>query len=210
MATQTLSIDPFTGVNLTLPATVTISQGDTQEVTATGDQDIIDLLKTTVLSDVWQIALTKNVWKHYDLSIAITIPNLDQLKLNGNGSITVSDFTDQGDLTINMSGSGSIQMHGFDGGSSISVSQSGSGDFTANADISVTSLDISRSGSGSYNAFPISGANCTINSSSNSNAELTATETLDVKITGSGDVSYKGNPTITSNIKGSGKLIDAN
>lgn len=210
MSTQTLRIDPFIGINLTIPATVSISEGPEQAVTATGDDDIINRITTSVdRNGVWSIGLNPSYFRNYTLEIAITIPNLKTLALNGSGDINVDDFFSQTMLEVSMNGSGHITL-GIFSCHSISLNASGSGSFTGNSPCTVNTLDITKSGSAEYKAYAISSSNCQVNSTSSGLTQLTATETLNVNIKGSGDVYYKGNPTIESSLEGSGKLVNAN
>lgn len=71
-------------------------------------------------------------------------------------------------------------------------------------------LTIFLSGVGDVHAFDMRVSSCTINSSGVGNCEVHVLNDLTVEITGVGNVSYKGNPTINSTITGLGQLIDAN
>ena len=232
VTTEILSISDFSGVGLTFSDNVTIKQGATQEVKAIGHANIIERIKTSVSDNFWKIGLEDGNYTNYELSIEITLPNLNRLKLSGSGNLTANDFTNQSDLDVALSGSGNINLNNFEGTTNLDVAISGSGninlnnfegttnldvkisgsgDFVANDDISALSvLKVKNSGSGEYRGFELSAESVTVSLSGSGDTELTATNLLDVSLSGSGDVSYKGNPSITQKITGSGKLIDAN
>jgi len=71
-------------------------------------------------------------------------------------------------------------------------------------------LDLEIIGSGSFDGFPIEADQVVINIVGSADCSITATTGLKVVIDGSGTVNYKGNPTIDSNIEGSGKIINSN
>lgn len=211
ITTKTLSVAGFTGIDLAGASNVTISQGATQQVIATGHPNIIDLVDTDVSNNIWSITLKDGCYKNYELSFEITVPNIKDIDISGSGNIIVNDFSNQGDLAIDISGSGEITLNAFDGAENLSVDISGSGSVEGNADFSdLKTLDISINGSGNYIGFPIQTDNCEVNISGSGNCSVYVRDMLDVKISGSGNVLYKGNPIITSKITGSGSVINAN
>ena len=209
--TETLSIASFSGIDLSIFGDVKISQGAVQDVTATGHPNILEDLKTSVSNNVWKIDLIEDCYENYELSIDITVQDINKIFLSGAGDIIVNDFNNQNNLEVDISGAGNIEVNEFDGLKDLDVEISGSGKMEGNKNInSVVTCDIKVSGSGNYKGFLISSEDCSVKVSGSANAELTATQTLDVEITGSGNVFYKGNPSITQRITGSGSLIDAN
>jgi hypothetical protein len=71
-------------------------------------------------------------------------------------------------------------------------------------------LNIKNRGSGKYFGFNLNSYNCIINSVGSGSIKVTVTNLLDVRLTGRGDVFYKGTPEISQNIIGTGNLINAN
>jgi len=211
ITSRTLSVANFTGLDLAGASNITISQGPTQEVIATGQSNILSLVSTEVSNNYWSVKLIDGCYQNYDLSFQITVPDINKIDLSGSGNIVVNNFVDQSDLEMNISGSGNITLKTFDGAENLSVDISGSGSILGNADFSnLTNLDIDISGSGNYNGFPIQTDDCQINIPGSGNCNVFVNDNLNVKISGSGSVFYKGNPTITTNISGSGSVINAN
>lgn len=210
--TRTLSVANFNKVDLAMATNITIKQGSSQEVKAIGQANIIDLISTSVSSDMWKITTKKDVnVRNYKLSFEITVPNLDKLLISGSGNAMVEDFKNQRNLTMEITGSGKIAFNKFEGIKLLNLLLKGSGSITANKDIvSLTNLSVIISGSGDYNGFPISTDDNIVKISGAGNVKLTANKTLKVTISGSGNVNYKGNPTITKNISSSGGIINAN
>ncbi len=209
--TSSLNVSDFNGIGLTISADVNIKQGNVVSVQATGHENIIADIRTFVSNNFWNIGLEEDCYSNYQLSIDITVPDINKIDISGSGNIVVEDFTNQNDLDIDVSGSGNLTLNSFEGANDFNVDVSGSGTINAEKDISsVQNLDIDISGSGEYSGFRISGADCEVGVSGSGIVRLTAINTLDVTINGSGTVFYKGNPTITQNISGAGSLIDAN
>ncbi len=211
VTTKTLSVPDFSGINLTFSSNITITQGDTQVVKVTGHSNIIDKIITSVSDNILKFELEDDYYQDSELSIEITIPNLNHLELNGSGNFLVNDFTNQNKLDILLSGSGNVYLNKFEGITDLYAAISGSGNIKANKKITgLKNLSLNITGSGNYFVFKINSNNCTVNIAGSGHIELTAVKSLNVTISGSGDVYYKGKPSITQNISGSGKLIDAN
>lgn len=211
IVTSTLTLSNFTGIDLSFANNVTISQGATQKVEATGHANIISRIKTTVANNFWEINLEDGCYQDYELSINITIPSLDKIHLSGSGDIVVNDFINQSDLEAKLNGSGQITVNGFEGTENFAVELSGSGDINGNKNIStLKKVNVTLTGSGNYNGFSIDGKDATVVLSGSGNCALTASSTLNATLSGSGNISYKGTPTITQSITGSGKLVNAN
>lgn len=211
ITTSTLSIADFTGVDLTFADNVTVNQGSTQKVETTGHPNIIERITTSVSNDIWTIGLESGCYEEYELSIEITIPDINSLALSGSGNLVINDFSNQsGELSIGLSGSGDVTLNDFTDVSQIDATLSGSGNITANKRITVETLNVSNSGSGKFSVFEINSNDCTVISTGSGHSEVTAQNNLDVTISGNGNISYKGTPTITQDVSGSGELIDAN
>jgi hypothetical protein len=209
--TATVAVNNFTKIDLAFASDVTVSQGAIQEVSVTGHPNIINKINKDVVNGLFILQLENGCYNNYQLSFHITIPNLDQLILSGSGNMVVNNFTNQGDLSIDLNGSGNMTINGFEGTENLSLDIAGSGNITANTNITtLRTLTLDLAGSGTYNGFPLNGKDCVVDLTGSGNIELAASNTLEVTIDGSGNVSYKGTPTITQNISGSGSLINAN
>jgi len=212
IVTRTLSLSSFSSVDFQEAGEVIISQGAAQEVVAVGHANIVDHLREVVSHGEWKIDLGNRCYDDYDLTIYITVPELDAITLSGSGHITVNDFIDQGDdLDMTLPGSGSITLGNFVGPQDLSVNISGSGTITTYGSIpTLHSQNIRISGSGKYQGFNNPSDDCTIQIPGSGTCEVTASQLLDVRISGSGIVYFKGHPSISSNITGSGSVVDAN
>ncbi|MFT7591245.1 MAG: hypothetical protein ACI9UJ_001168 [bacterium] len=205
--TVTVRLDDFNALDLGESGVVTITQGDVQNVTVTGDGNIIDLLETDVRNGVWTVELENGCYRDYDLKIDITIPDLHSIFLSGSGKIYVNAFDKQPNLDISISGSGKVELERFQDTRNLDVRISGSGDVIGydNFDM-LRNLDVRISGSGNYDAYAIETENADIKISGSGDCYTTVNNALDVNISGSGRVRYKGSPTVKKSISGSGSV----
>ena len=188
--TRTLDVDAFSELFIEGSFDLTIRQGDSLEVIATGQANVIDVINTSVANSTWNLTYTVNNVRSEDLSIAITVPTISRIEADGSNDINLGAFTDQNSLNMSIDGSGDIDV---------------TGDWT-----DLESLNLSIDGSGDIDGFPLNATDARIEIDGSGEIDVTATNMLDINIDGSGTVRYKGSPAITQSISGSGEIIDAN
>lgn len=210
IVTETLILDEFTGIDLQENASVTISQGEIQEIVVTGHGNIIDRLETDVNGGTWDINLGRDCFIDLDLSIEITVPSLEELHVSSAGTIKVEDFADLENMNMSVSGSGILDIGQLEGTKDIDIQISGSGEILAKEALELDRMNIELTGSGNFDGFDITTKEAEARISGLGNIFLTIEEYINIRITGSGDLHYKGNPIFDANITGSGQIINEN
>ena len=134
--------------------------------------------------------------------VDIYYPVLADVSISGSGSFEGVDKINTSTFAANVSGSGKI------GGSiecdSFSASVSGSGRITATGTCEDASITIS--GSGNFNGNEFEAKNAAVTLSGSGKAEINVTDKLNAKISGSGGLTYRGDPQIESTVSGSGRI----
>ncbi len=204
--TRTLDVTGFTGVELDIAGDVEITQGSEFSVVAEGHQGILDLLKLEVENDVWVIDLEENCNGNYELTIRITMPAIQSLKIDGSGNIRGQNTFDGADIDLDIDGSGDINLDL--NATQVVAEIDGSGNIILEGSSDTFELEID--GSGDFGNFDFEANHATIKIDGSGDARITAIDALKVTINGSGDVRYKGNPTLDVKINGSGDVSDAN
>lgn len=144
------------------------------------------------------------------------------LNVSGSGSLSL-DAEANGDVEANVSGSGDMELKGhfesfesdvsgsgrvvlsaiIDGLADFGISGSGKIEAEGSADRVKTNI----SGSGKVLAADLETNRCDVRISGSGDVEISVKNELDANISGSGSVSYRGNPTkINSHASGSGKV----
>lgn len=159
----------------------------------------------------------------------ISCPNVQEFVINGIGNINIqrnsSDtlnhvflaITGDGEISGNqmsckylrseISGSGKIEFNNILARNTQSII-SGNGDIILNGFSDSSIIEIP--GVGNYDCFGFQNYHSYISFSGTANARVQVDSTLNVEISGFGHVYYKGQPTISSNLIGTGYIIDAN
>jgi putative autotransporter adhesin-like protein len=226
--TVELDLAPFHSIIAGSEVQIEIEQGTEQLVEVDGQQNIIDDITTQVSDGIWLIELTGNCYNNLDIVIRITLPTIKSIESTGTDRVILNSFDSLDQLTVLVSGAGLFFQSGvLNVSDKLTLQSTGAGEMTANFNTqslevlisgsanmnlsgSTTSHTGSLSGSGNCFAFDLSSKSCTINSSESGNTEVFVEDELDVTMSGSGNVSYKGSPTIISTITGTGELINAN
>jgi hypothetical protein len=67
--------------------------------------------------------------------------------------------------------------------------------------------DVWARGAGDVDAFGLQSRDAVVRLTSSGSVKVHATSTLDVTLTGGGDVQYRGSPRVTKNVTGSGRVV---
>jgi hypothetical protein len=127
---QSVEEEPFTRIRLETVGAVTLSQGSTQSVAVTTDDNILEELDFYVIGDTLVIEERRSfVWLDPTvLDIKIQLPELEGIVLEGSGRILTEGSFQAEELEVELSGSGEIELAA--SASVLSARISGSGQLT--------------------------------------------------------------------------------
>ena len=180
-ATSTRALPHFSGIDLAGSNNVTVVAGAKQSVVVHADSNLLSRVTTQVKAGKLIIGDVGSFTAKSPMYVEISVPSLTALDLSGSGNITVTDLK-ASQLTATLPGSGNISAEG-----------------------SVTRLDISVDGSGDAQCSGLIARNVKAVVNGSGDVFVTATQSLDAKVPGSGTVLYGGYPPqVTTSITGSG------
>lgn len=187
---------------------VDLVEGNEGDITITGEENLLDYIITEVEKGKLIIKIEKGVnlqpskWKN---AIRITVPveSIDGVSLSGSGDIVAKKTIKTTNFETSMSGSGDITL--MIEAQSISASMSGSGDIKLSG--STKDFEVSISGSGDIEAFDLDADYVEATVSGSANIDVTAHKSIKARVSGSGDINYKGNPgKVNTKSSGSGDI----
>lgn len=178
---ETRRVEPFDEVLIECAAVVEIAIGKPRAMKVTCDENLLPLVQTHVRDGRLVIQAGRSI-RDYHLRIEITAEDIRRLELNGAGVVELTGV-DNERLEVDLSGAAQVTVGGRTGRFKLTLD--GIGSLTAGA-LAAREVEVRISGIGS--------------------AEVHALEKLDVSISGGGTVSYRGEPEITRNISGLGRL----
>ena len=188
---------------------VLVRQGESYSVQAAGHAD--DVRDLTMSTDGDRLTLRNH---HNDnlfslnsdpLLITITMPRLRHLDLNGACQANVSGFRDE-DLRVQASGASTARFDVAVPHLDVELNGASRADFRGRAD----ELKVDCSGTCQVSALALKTQRATVELSGISQAEVFASESLKVDLSGSSHVSYAGDPgTIEKDLNGTSSLEQA-
>ena len=188
LTSEIREVDYFSKVKSDGVFEITITQGATQSVEITGDNNIMNRIKTKVVNSELRLYLDDdNNYRDITLRVDIVVNRLNGIKNSGVGDIYAYNIDESGNFNVFNSGTANIFIEG-----------------------EAQSLDIKNEGSGAFMGFNFEVNDGDLENIGSGDIEVNCTEELDVKIKGSGNVYYMGNPILDVSISGSGNVIQSN
>lgn len=209
--TENRTVSGFTGIGVSLPAKVTIVQGDKEGVTLEGDDNVLAVIETEVERGSLKLRFTErsmNVKTKVPLKATVYVKTLESISVAGSGDVS-SDQLKSDKLKASIAGSGGVQINQLTT-DLFKISIAGSGDLSINGG-KVGALEASIAGSGDIRAGGLESDKVKISIAGSGDAIVWAKTNLNVSVAGSGDVKYYGNPEVKRSVVGSGstkKLAD--
>lgn len=131
---------------------------------------------------------------------------IKDIDINGSGNVYMENDINSKDLSIKLKGYGNFKAENLLT-KSFSLDVSGSGSAILKGTTQSLDLKIGKKGSGSINASELKAEEIKCDISGTGNMEVDVQKSLDIKIDGSGNVTYKGDPRNYSHkLGGTGKV----
>lgn len=188
--------------------TIRLFQDTTQLAVVRGTEEAIKNMSTKVDNGTWIVKYDRCITCEDEVELTLVVPDLKSLELRSSAKIIAEEAINFPDFELTSKGSGNINFSQLTS-DNLRVTNSGSGDIILSGALS-NSLQAVMAGSGIIRAFELPYTNVSATNSGSGSIFVTAIDSLDVTINGSGNVHYKGAPFIQQTNTGSGQLINAN
>jgi hypothetical protein len=203
--TESRAVSGFTQVALEGSGTLSLRQGDSESLTVTADDNLLADVQTTVSGG--RLTLSQHGFTLYfprtPVRYDLTVKDLTALEISGSGNATATSLHTT-DLRLEISGSGSLTLSGLSL-TTLDASISGSGNVTVSGQAQHQTVTVS--GSGTYRGRDLASTTARVDVSGSGDVAVQVSSSLDVSISGSGNVTYTGNPaTVSQQISGSGTI----
>jgi hypothetical protein len=208
LVTENRTVTNFTGVSSEMSGKVNFTIAPNFKVEITAQQNIIDVVKTNVINGVLHIDFKNGVRvrEHEDLIINISAPSANYFRLSGSGNMDVNSDIVANNLQVKLSGSGNINMQKVIVADKIDADVSGSGNINILNGTAINEY-LKVSGSGKILLTGVAAENAVTKITGSGDIKVILSRNLDATISGSGSVYYHGNPIITTQITGSGRVV---
>jgi hypothetical protein len=181
----TRAVPPFSSVELVGANEVSIGVGSDQSVVVRGDDNLVGLVTTEVANGVLVVDASGSFQTASPMSVEITVPSLEDVRLSGNGSIAI-DGHELESLRLALPGTGTIVGAG-----------------------SVTELDVDLSGLGTVDVRNLVARDASVVMPGTGTVFVHVTGTLSADVAGVGSVVYTGGPDrIEQSVTGTGSVVE--
>jgi hypothetical protein len=201
---ETRDVGQFHSVDFRGHGELYLIQGET-ELRMEGDEALLKAYETTVDSGILVIKNDSwmKFWRQKPIAVFIRMPLVTKLSVAGSGSIFGESTIYSDSLTLELTGSGEIELDVK--AKQLSSTISGSGEIRLSG--AAKTLNHTIAGSGDLKGLDLETEKSVVKISGSGNCEVSVTDELEVLISGSGKVFYRGNPRmINQEVSGSGKV----
>lgn len=206
--TEERTVNSFSSINMSTLGRVLLSQGEGESLTIKGRDNLVPLIQTEVRNGVLHISMDEDVkllLGNNDadlLTFTIALKDLTSLTVSGLADVEMDSLSTTR-LDITMSGAGQFKLDQLNS-ESVNITLSGLGNVNIGGEVTRATIEIS--GAGSVNAADLKCQTANVNIPGLGGATVWVTEQLTGEISGSGNVSYYGNPQVTTKTSGLGQF----
>ena len=207
LATEERVLSAFDGVHVESIGNVNLHVAQEYRVVIRTNANVLDDIILTVNDEKLYINLTGRHKKIDKLEFDIYAPEYTAITLDGVADIRSHDLLATDELWIEQDGVGNIYLAEVDV-QLISFRL----DEVGNVDVQGTADEILavHSGVGNLQLFDLSARKGDVSLSGTGNIDVNVTDQLKIDLSGVGDIRYMGNPSMTVNHTGVGKIIRVN
>ncbi len=208
MTTETRTTSDYDGIKCSGSFDYILVSGTEGQLTLEGESNLLEHIVTEVKDGKLHVRTKKgkNISTSWNKTIKVTIPvqDVSYVSLSGSGDLWNEGTTlSTGTLDVALSGSGDVVLDV--NAQSVSGKVSGSGDLTLRG--TTNSLKASVAGSGDFHGFDLKSVNTDVSVNGSGDAAVYCSGDLKARVSGSGDIEYRGNPkTKDTKVSGSGSI----
>ena len=202
-------VGAFSVLRLDSSVDVQAHQGAAPSVSVHADDNIEPLIETIVEGDTLIVRLKKGTGfsTHHNVVVDVVFTSLTAARQHGSGDLRIDKLSGP-KFESSIAGSGDLQIDSAQLGS-FALSIAGSGDVLISGSADEARFGVA--GSGDINARNFVAKKVNVSISGSGDAHVNATEAIEARVAGSGDVTYSGHPhDVSRRVSGSGTVEAAN
>jgi hypothetical protein len=206
--TEARTISGVTSVVLEGSGEVEIVQGAAESLTIEAEDNLLPLITSAVQAGTLRLGFDRATWREairptQPIRFVLTVPALQSIDLAGRGSLHAADL--QADpLALHLTGAGTITLDHLEAGA-LDVRLDGSGNVIVAGRVDDQTVVIA--GSGQYQAGDLDSQTARVTITGTGDVVVWARADLSAEISGSGTVSYWGDPVVSRRaITGTGDI----
>lgn len=197
----------YEGVKCSGSMDFNLIKGTEGNITLKGESNLLPYIITEVQNNILIIKVKDGVnlktSKSEDILITIPFEDINEVSLTGSGDVINNDVISSNYLKVNVTGSGDIVLD--INATTTETSITGSGDIALKGD--TENLEATVTGSGDFHGYNLNAKHTNVSVTGSGDAEVVSLNSLKGRVSGSGDIGYKGNPEKEdTKVSGSGSI----
>ena len=205
IVTKNLDVHDFTRVNFSGEGNFMLSQGNEESVAVAADDNLIKHINYEVREGTLYIWHRENISPSQPIQVRVSVKNITGLELAGIVNAEVNKL-DIERLKVDVSGLVKLKMQEIDA-DTLAVTLNGSSEFNSTGTGDVTKQEITLNGSNSYKAPKLQSQTVNISLNGSNDVTIWAVKTMKIAISGQGNVQYYGSPQINQSGSGNAELV---
>lgn len=205
VVTKTRSVGDYDKIGVGGSFDVKLIAGAEGKLTIKMDENLFEYLVTEVEGDKLKIKWKKgtNVYSKSKLLITVPFEDISSVSLAGSGDVYSEDVIKADDFKSALAGSGDLKLKV--DANHVKSSIAGSGDIYLQGN--TRSVKTSIAGSGDIHAYELLAKEAEVSIAGSGGVKISVSDMLKARISGSGNVYYKGNPAKQDvKVSGSGNV----
>ncbi|MFN4764004.1 head GIN domain-containing protein [Gillisia sp. Q332] len=194
MTTQSRNVPNYEKVTLVGSMDVELISGKEGALKVEAESNLQEYITTEVTNGVLKISVKKGVSispsGNRRIKVIVPFEEIEGVSITGSGDIRNSDQIKAKSFETRLTGSGNLKLNLNVKDLNSAITGSGNTELKGTAE----NFSCSITGSGDFEAFNLRAAKAEVTISGSGDVEITATEELKARVSGSGDIKYNGNP----------------
>lgn len=194
LKTITRTTSDYEGIKCAGSFDYVLVSGSEGKITIEGEENLLEHIVTEVKDGNLIVRTADKIWLNSsdNKTIKIIIPFMDikTVSLAGSGDLWNDDKITASDFKASLAGSGDMVLN--IESTSVNAKIAGSGNLTLKGNTNDLEADIA--GSGNFHGFDLNANNTDVVVAGSGDADVVCKEYLKARVSGSGDITYRGNP----------------
>ena len=203
---QTRDLGEFEKISVTRGMNVYISQGNSTKVVIRADENLHDIIETTVAGGTLKVSCSRGIRKAESNKVFVTVPDLELLKTTAGSNVFSEDTLKFKALEISSTAGSNVKLD-VDAAEINASAMAGSNIYLNGM---VKSVNLKANSGSNIKAGDLLSENCTAKASSGANVWIKVEKSLNVSVSSGANLWYSGEPGSLDVEKSSGGNVFKN
>jgi hypothetical protein len=203
---ETRDLGDFDKISVTRGMNVYISQGSNQKVVVKADENLLDVIETSVSDGTLKVSCNRAIRKAESNKVLVTVPNIDLLRTTAGSNVFAEDTLNLKTLEIKSTAGSNIKL--VLNAEELNVSAVAGSNVFLNG--TSESFNAKANSGSNVKAGDLRSETCDLKASSGANIWINVQKELSAKVSSGANVFYAGNPESTNIEKSSGGNVIKN